>query len=129
MFKIKRNRNASSSAKRTSSSAKRKTNTNTPSPSRMTGDAAFYKERDAKIMEKYRKSRANNLFTDPENDTYLRYPEEGPNALMRDIHEFNTRMYLDPMELAEREKNGLTFGGRRRRRRRRRTRRNGSLKK
>ena len=48
--------------------------------------------------------------------TLHEYPDDGPNAYPLYLDEFNQNTYKDPMEYAEREADGLTFGGRRRRR-------------
>jgi hypothetical protein len=47
--------------------------------------------------------------------TLHEYPDDGPNAYPLYLDEFNQNTYKDPMEYAEREADGLTFGGRRRR--------------
>ena len=47
--------------------------------------------------------------------TLHKYPDDGPNAYPLYSEEFNQNTYKDPMEYAEREADGLTFGGRRRR--------------
>ena len=40
------------------------------------------------------------------------YPEDGPNGLPTYLAEFNRESYKNPMEYVERDKGGLTFGGR-----------------
>lgn len=84
-------------------------------------DTEFGVQQHQRAMMKQKHNKSLNLYMNPRSAgiTFHKYPDDGPNGYFPTyLADFNREKYKKPMEFAEMEKDGLTFGGRSRSRRR-----------
>jgi len=70
-----------------------------------------------KILKRMTDNKQKGIYLTPEHkDRNFGYPIDGPNAPgVATAYQINNELFVNPMEMAEREAEGLTFGGRNKR--------------
>lgn len=70
-----------------------------------------------KILKMMTDNKQKGIYLTPEpKDQNFGYPIDGPNAAgLATAYQINTKLFGDPMKMAEMEMDGLTFGGRNKR--------------